>query len=1129
MIMLSFVMPRGRSQGGRRFRRATALMACVVLTSSVLAANTTVSQANPTTNNAGTNAVDNARDGWDSNEPNLTPAQVVSPSFGPVFSTPTKVKGQVYAQPIIANSKLIVATEENVVYGLDPNTGSISWTRDLTQDDKLNTGIPAQYPWPAGSQTVSCSDLLPDIGITSTPVYNPASNSVYFVNKWDNGATHGNAHYFMHAVDPSSGAERPGFPHEIAGVADNDPTITFDAFQQLQRPALLLLDGVVYAGFGSHCDYGGSFRPYRGFIVGVNATTGSQTSMWTTETSVSGAGGAGIWQAGAGLMSDGPGRIFLSTGNGLFAPIPGGATSVSGAAAASISTFSQSVIRLQVLANGKLQAGDFFSPANAEYLDASDLDISSGGPVALPDSFGTSSTPHLLSVQGKDGRIFLLDRDNLGGRTCDPAYWWADFPKKIPRLPACPATQTDRAVSVVDTTAAQYGRHAAWGDGGMIYSVTDKLGIAAYSVQPDISGRPSLTAAGNSTLSYMPILSGSPVITSDSSNKAAGATVWTITEQGADGSNGTLWAVDATPSNGVLRTLRSWPIGWATKFSTPLSYNGRIYVATRCSETSTYTSSSPCTDGQIYAFGSPTSNALTASQLELGSTPAGLVIGGSLDVAANGASVTIRAVSTSAPFSIGTSSAWSPTLGNLPITLGAGSHEAIPVTFASATPGEFNGIVSIDTDLGTFNYTVHALATKAQIRLTAPKLSSGAVSFPVQATGTSRTINVQLSNMSDVPETISNVTISGRAFSLPNAFHGSLALGAAGFADSSVVIPVMFSPSSAPQDGSTQTEVGALNFSGTVPIIAGSATNQVPLSGLAVVANPHITFSPLTTTFGTVAIGKVATKTFALTNDGNVPVSIVKAKAPVSDFNSTKPVDEGTTIPAGESFVVSVQFAPRSVGQKADQYVITPNSGAGPTNVSFTGIGVDVPTAPRSVTITPFTRAATVTWSKAPSNGGLNLTGYVVNATPGAHTCTAGPTVSHCNIVGLTDGATYKFTVRARNALGTSRDFVWSSPVVSGAPSAPRNLAVVSNGYRSSRLTWAAPASSGSAPVARYLYRISADGGTTWSAWTGRSLGPGLSAQLSGLTKAQSYIVQVHAVNRSGVGINAAIRFAQRT
>ncbi len=170
-----------------------------------------------------------------------------------------------------------------------------------------------------------------------------------------------------------------------------------------QRPGLLLMGSSVYLGFASNCDRG----PYVGYVAGVNTTVSSHpVTLWSTESNLANDKG-GIWQSGGGLVSDGAGRIFLATGNGV-SPAPGPGTSPPG-------TLAESVVRLAVGANGVMAAKDYFSPANTANLDQNDTDLGSGAPVALPDDYGTAGHPHLLVQVGKDGNVFLLDRDDLGG------------------------------------------------------------------------------------------------------------------------------------------------------------------------------------------------------------------------------------------------------------------------------------------------------------------------------------------------------------------------------------------------------------------------------------------------------------------------------------------------------------------------------------------------------------------------------------------------------------------------------------------------------------------------------------------------------------------------------------------
>ncbi len=240
--------------------------------------------------------------------------------------------------------------------------------------------------------------------------------------------------------DLASGAERTGWPVTIQGQASNNPGNTFNAETANQRPGLLLL-GVVYAGFASNCDYG----PYVGYVAGVKTTTPAMSTLWSTE-SGSASAEAGIWQSGGGLVSDGPGRIIVATGNGV-SPAPGPGSSPPG-------TLGESVVRLQVNSDGSLSAKDFFSPNNNSKLDQDDTDFGAGGPMGLPAGFGTPAHPHLMVQSGKDGRVFLLDRDNLGGMGQGPGGG-----DNAVGVPAGPYNGT-------------WDHPASWGgDGGDVYDV----------------------------------------------------------------------------------------------------------------------------------------------------------------------------------------------------------------------------------------------------------------------------------------------------------------------------------------------------------------------------------------------------------------------------------------------------------------------------------------------------------------------------------------------------------------------------------------------------------------------------------------------------------------------------------
>ncbi|MFD8390895.1 PQQ-binding-like beta-propeller repeat protein [Streptomyces sp. NPDC059680] len=494
-------------------------------------------------------SLNNKRTGWDANEPNLSPAQVSSSNFGRRWST--AVNGSVLAQPLVTGKNVVVATENNYVYGIDAVTGKTNWTRQLG---------PA---WPTSA--VNCGDPAPHTGITSTPVYDPSSNTVYLTSKVNDGADVQHPHWYFHAMSASTGAERAGWPVRIQGTPTNSPGHPFNPFTFAQRPGLLLLNGWVYAGFASYCDFG----PFVGQVVGVKTSTRGLT-LWSTEAG-SDKQEAGIWQSGGGLVSDGSGRIFLTTGNGAGT----GSSPGVGPGNKPPGHLGESVVRLGVNSNGSLSARDFFSPINNRTLDHSDTDLGSGGPVALPDGFGTTAHPHLLVQVGKDGRVFLLDRDNLGGVGQGP-------------------NGTDKPVSMAGPFEGIWGHPAVWGGGGgYVYTVATDNGnghapLRALKFGVNSSGIPTLTSVGTSKEGFG-YGSGSPVVTSNGTSRGS-ALVWAVwSGSGPGGVGGELRVYDAVPVGGVMHLRRSFPIGTAAKFVVPATDGGRVYVGTR--------------DGHLVAFG----------------------------------------------------------------------------------------------------------------------------------------------------------------------------------------------------------------------------------------------------------------------------------------------------------------------------------------------------------------------------------------------------------------------------------------------------------------------------------------------------------------------------------------------
>ena len=150
---------------------------------------------------------DRLRTGWDQNEPGLAPSAVSAADFGQLFSTP--VNGQVYAQPIVVGGTVIAVTENNWIYGLNAVTGAVTWSRSVGP------------VWPASA--IGCGDLVPNIGITSTPVYDPATGAVYFIAKVNDGPDVDHPHFYLHAINPATGVERSRLAGDDPGIAEQRP------------------------------------------------------------------------------------------------------------------------------------------------------------------------------------------------------------------------------------------------------------------------------------------------------------------------------------------------------------------------------------------------------------------------------------------------------------------------------------------------------------------------------------------------------------------------------------------------------------------------------------------------------------------------------------------------------------------------------------------------------------------------------------------------------------------------------------------------------------------------------------------------------------------------------------------
>jgi uncharacterized protein (TIGR03437 family) len=330
---------------------------------------------------------DNARTGQYLNEVLLSPHSVGSGLFGKREFL--AVDGAVFAQPLYLSrvkiagkgfhNVLFVATSHDSLYAFDADADAAS--PPLWQASFLDTG--------AGVSTVSGADvgcdLLAELGITGTPVIDAASGTIYliaFTKEPQNQYV-----YRLHALDVTSGAERPGSPVEI------QPT-GFVALAHKQRTALLLLNGVVYSSWSGHCDNG----TYHGWLMAHDAANLSLISFFNASP---GDSGSSFWNGGAGPAADEQGNIYVVSANGDFDGDVDAAR------------YDESVLRFT--SEPGLLPADQFTPFNKFMLDTDDLDLGSSGAIVLPDEAGNAAHPHLLFTAGKEGRMYLLDREALGG------------------------------------------------------------------------------------------------------------------------------------------------------------------------------------------------------------------------------------------------------------------------------------------------------------------------------------------------------------------------------------------------------------------------------------------------------------------------------------------------------------------------------------------------------------------------------------------------------------------------------------------------------------------------------------------------------------------------------------------
>lgn len=339
---------------------------------------------------------DNYRTGWNSSETALTYASVSSPQFGLLFNV--AVDDQVEAQPLVVpgvnitqgsnqgtHDVVYVVTDNDTAYAIDANSGVILLSNHL--------GTPVPSP-------IGCRGNGPHLGITSTPVIDTASGTLYLMAYLRDGTA---AVYRLYALDIGSLVNKVTPVVVTASHTLTDGmSFVFNATYQRQRPALLEANGNIYAAFGSFCDLNGSLS--RGWVLGWNTSTlaplAANQLIDTQTTSPDDAFLSSIWMSGYGLAADDSGNVLFVTGN----------SDHSGTTYDGVTNIQESVVKV---APDLSAIVDLFTPSNWQSLDESDIDFGSGGVMVLPDQPG--SLPDLAVAAGKIGTLFLMNEDDLGG------------------------------------------------------------------------------------------------------------------------------------------------------------------------------------------------------------------------------------------------------------------------------------------------------------------------------------------------------------------------------------------------------------------------------------------------------------------------------------------------------------------------------------------------------------------------------------------------------------------------------------------------------------------------------------------------------------------------------------------
>jgi hypothetical protein len=494
-----------------------------------------------------------ARDGTNTHESSLTPAKVGDiTKFGLLFTC--AVDGAVYTQPLWApnvniggtpHHTIFVATEHDSVYAFDAESSPCEtrWQISLLEANEI--------PFQNSDFGGPFFDIQPEIGVTGTPVIDPSTNTLYVVSK-SKKTTDSSFHTRLHALSLSDGSEKFGGPVEVsasvAGTGDGTSggNVAFLNERENQRSALALVNGMLYIAWAAHED----IDPYHGWVMKFDPATLSRLAVFNATPNAS---RGGIWMGGGGPVADASGNIYLSTGNGTFD---------ANRSSAPNTDYGDTVLKLST---SSLTVNDWFTPFDQAMLETNDADLASGGMLLLPDQ--SSGPAHLLVVTGKEGTIYLLNRESMG-HYCN----------------VC-ASDTN-ALQTFDGVSASFGTPAFWQNGLYVGNIGYFLSRYAFTAGSATPFNPTPTSQSNNAFGFP---GATPSI---SSQGATNGIVWAINSHDYGPPHPTgpgpaiLYAYDANNLatklwDSTMAAANRDQAGDAVKFTVPTVANGKVYIGTR--------------------------------------------------------------------------------------------------------------------------------------------------------------------------------------------------------------------------------------------------------------------------------------------------------------------------------------------------------------------------------------------------------------------------------------------------------------------------------------------------------------------------------------------------------------------